>query len=40
MGWFVRVGGGRGHEPHFAYELTSDAEELFPKAYALILNAV
>lgn len=27
-------------KPHFTYELTPQAEELFPKAYAPILNAV
>ena len=31
----------RGHrKPHFAYELTSEAESLFPKAYDLLLNRV
>lgn len=29
----------RGHrKPHFAYELTAEAERLFPKAYDLLLN--
>jgi predicted ArsR family transcriptional regulator len=38
----VRQSGERpgARKPHLAYELTSDAEELFPKAYALILNEV
>lgn len=27
-------------KPHFTYELTPEAEELFPKAYASILNTV
>lgn len=31
----------RGHrKPHFAYELTAEAESLFPKAYDLLLNRV
>src|SRR5688500_6899764 len=25
-------------KPHFAYELTDEADQLFPKAYALLLN--
>src|SRR5829696_3537709 len=29
----------RGHrKPHFAYELTQEAEHLFPKAYDLLVN--
>src|SRR6267378_182914 len=27
-------------KPHFAYKLTHDAEQLFPKAYHLLLNAL
>src|SRR5713226_6071569 len=27
-------------KPHFAYRLTHDAEQLFPKAYHLLLNAL
>lgn len=36
----VRQGGiQRGHrKPHFAYELTNEAENLFPKAYDALLN--
>jgi len=38
----VRQGGvQRGHrKPHFAYELTPEAEHLFPKSYDAILNAL
>jgi predicted ArsR family transcriptional regulator len=38
----VRQSGERSglRKPHFTYELTSEAEDLFPKAYAPVLNAV
>lgn len=38
----VRQSGERAgsRKPHLAYELTSDAEDLFPKAYAPILDAL
>jgi predicted ArsR family transcriptional regulator len=38
----IRQGGvQRGHrKPHFAYELTPEAEHLFPKSYDAILNAL
>jgi predicted ArsR family transcriptional regulator len=38
----VKQGGiQRGHrKPHFAYELTTEAESLFPKSYDLLLNAL
>lgn len=37
----VRQGGERPgfRKPHFSYELTADAEDIFPKAYGRILNA-
>ncbi|MEO8043271.1 MAG: ArsR family transcriptional regulator [Spartobacteria bacterium] len=36
----VRQGGERAgfRKPHFSYELTAEADELFPKAYAPVLN--
>jgi predicted ArsR family transcriptional regulator len=38
----IRRGGERRgfRKPHYSYELTSEAEELFPKRYGLLLNRV
>lgn len=39
---FVRRAGERPgfRKPHFSYELTAEAEELFPKPYGLLLNRI